>query len=281
MHRKKPFHTMLLSGMFLFLVTDRATAQTITRSFDGDSGPGAAVCEQRKTHCGFPDMDAGVNGKQVVQVTWQNFGVYDLNGKLIKSIPLDTFIRNAGLDPIPTDRKNPPVASKKGAFEGHVVYNEFLDRWIVSATGSSDSLLVSASADALGSWGGVNLSCLESGPCLNFDPALHLGYDKNGVYYCGGHLGESSPNTIIGVAYDCFAIPAAEVKAIAQGKAPAHINRMHSLPHEIFPAIDHTPDKAAGAPALFLSKTCDRSTPGGCQNATNNSFHWIVDTYTR
>jgi len=29
----------------------------------------------------------------------------------------------------------------------------------------------------------VYLSCAQGGPCLNNDPALHLGFDKNGVYF--------------------------------------------------------------------------------------------------
>jgi hypothetical protein len=52
-----------------------ATAQPIVRSFEGDRGPGLAVCQTGVSHCGFPDMDAAVNGKQVVQVTWQNVRV--------------------------------------------------------------------------------------------------------------------------------------------------------------------------------------------------------------
>src|SRR5258708_10304707 len=174
----------LLTSLCLLISAAECRAQTIVHSFDGDTGPGLAACQTGITHCGWPDMDAGVNGKQVAQVTWQNFRVYDYSGRLLKSIPMTTFIRNAGLNPIPpaNPRSTGPVV--RGPYEPHIVFNEFINRWIVTVTGFSDSLLVSASADPLGSWRGINLSCLQGGPCLNFDPALHIGYDKNGVYYC-------------------------------------------------------------------------------------------------
>ena len=270
---------LLMTTCFLVHVP-QSEAQTVVQSFEGDRGPGLAVCQTGVTHCGWPDMDGGVNGKQVVQVTWQNVRVYDYGGRLLKSTPMTTFIRDAGLNPIPppNPRAGGPVVL--GPYEPHVVFNEFINRWIVTVTAFSDSMLVSASADAMSAWKGVNLSCLLGGPCLNFDPALHIGYDKNGVYYCGGHLGESNSNTIEGVAYDCFAVPSKEVEAISRGTAPSHINRAHSMPLDIMPAIDHDPNKAPSAAAFFAAKTCDRSTPGGCQNSKNYSFQWIVDAFT-
>jgi len=229
-------------------------------------------------------MNVGVNGKQVVQVTWQNGRVYDYTGKQLRSTPLEIFIADGGLEAIPTPRTVAPAAKgssvKLGPYEPTVAFDEFIDRWIVSVTGKSDSLLVSATSDALGPWKGVNLSCLSDGPCLNFDPALRLGFDRNGVYYCGAHPGESNPNTIEGVAYDCFAVPSIEVAAIGQGAVPAHINRTHAMPHEVIPVVDHNRNKAPRAPAYFISKTCDRSVQGGCQNAMHYSFEWIVDSFT-
>ena len=105
----------------------------------------------------------------------------------------------------------------------------------------------------------------------------HLWVEGNinrAIYIPGG------PCTIAGVAYDCFALPNEEVKAIAKGTPPAHLNRMHNMAHEVFPSVDHTPNKKPDAPAYFLAKTCDRSTMGGCQNATNNSFEWVVSSFT-
>lgn len=55
----------------LLCVPVAAKSQTIVRSFDGDTGPGAAVCDAGRTHCGWPDMDVGVNGAQVLQVSHQ------------------------------------------------------------------------------------------------------------------------------------------------------------------------------------------------------------------
>ena len=118
------------------------------------------------------------NGKQVVQVTWQNVRIYDNTGRLLQSTPMTTFIRNAGLNPVRSNPRNPNPPTTPGPYEPHVVYDEFINRWIVTVTGQSDSLLVSASSDVMGSWGGVYLSCLQDGPCLNFDPAFTLATTK-------------------------------------------------------------------------------------------------------
>ena len=98
MERKRRILTgrTLLYAVCLPLLARSATAQTIVRSFDGDSGPGLAVCESGITHCDRPEMDVAVNGKQVVQVTWQNVRVYDYSGRLLQSTPMPAFVRNAG-----------------------------------------------------------------------------------------------------------------------------------------------------------------------------------------
>ena len=250
-----------------------APAQKVIRAFDGDKGIDLAACRPETTRCGRqPEMGVAANGTQVVQVTWQNMLVFDYSGKLLRSTPLAEFIKAANLDPNPPDGKGP--------FEPHVVFDEFLGRWIVTSTCHSDCLLVSATSDPMGAWGGVYLSCLQGGPCLNRDPALHVGYDKNGVYYCGGHIGDENPHTVPKVAYDCFAVPDAEVLAIAQGTPPPHLNRMHNMPLDIMPAIDHNPHKAANAPEFFAAKTCSRAEPGGCQRSLNFPFEWVVDTFT-
>ena len=270
-----------LRGAFcVLLFAGGSFAQKVVQSFEGDKGPGLAVCESGVTHCDRPEMNLGVNGKQIVQVTWQHVNVYDYSGKLLRSTSMDTMVRNAGLNPVHIVARDPHPKTPPGAYEPSIVFNEFIDRWIISVTGENDSMLVSATSDALGAWGGIYPSCLENGPCLNFDPAVHIGYDRNGVYFCGGHMGDDNPHTIPKVAYDCFAIPTAEVRAIAQRKPPAHINRAHNMPLDIFPAVDITKTKAPTAPALFLSKTCDRVTPGACQNAMNYPFHWLVTSFT-
>ncbi len=278
--RRSQRRRLFVTSAWLLFAAGTAGSQTIAHSFDGDKGPGLEVCRTGVTHCGFPDMDAAVNGRQVVQVTWQNVRVYDYRGSLLRSTPMAAFLRSAGLNPIPLQRRKPAGPSAPGPFEPHVVYDEFIGRWILTITAFSDSLLVSASSDALGSWGGVNPGCLQGGPCLDFNPAVRLGYDRNGVYLCGVHEGESNANTVQGYAQDCFAIPSAEAQAIAQGKPPANLNRVHGMPLEGDPAIDHNRHKAPDAPAFFLAKTCERTSPGACQNATNSSFRWIVDTFT-
>ena len=282
MERKRRILTgrTLLYAVCLPLLARSATAQTIVRSFDGDSGPGLAVCESGITHCDRPEMDVAVNGKQVVQVTWQNVRVYDYSGRLLQSTPMPAFVRNAGLDPNPPTRPNENPPRPPTPYEPHVVYDEFIGRWILTVTALNDSTLVSATSDATGSWGGAYMSCQQRGPCLNFDPAVHIGYDKNGVYECAGHLGDDNPHTIPKVAYDCFAIPPSEVQAIARRRPPVHVNRAHNMPLDVIPAIDHNPSKPARAPAFFGAKTCDRVVLGACQNSMNYPFEWVVDTFT-
>jgi hypothetical protein len=265
---------VLLIALHLLLLGGAARAQAI-HSFEGDRGPGLEVCSSNGApiHCDRAEMDVAVNGKQVVQVTWQNVNVYDTSGKLLKSTPLSNLIRSAGLDP--------ELAKGNGRqFEPHIVYNEFIDRWIITVTCKNDCTLVSASADAMDAWGGTYLSCLHGGPCLDRNPGLKLGYDKNGVYICGGHIGDDNPDTVPGVAYDCFAVPPDEVKAIAQGVAPAHVNRSHNMPLDIVPAVDHNRSKGANDPAFFANKSCDRVAQYACQRSTNFAFHWIVNTFT-
>src|ERR1035437_10264066 len=106
MNRKVQSLTLRLLSLVpcLLFPAGVATAQTIVRSFDGDSGPGLAVCESGVTHCGLPEMAVAANGKQVVQVTWQNVRVYDYSGHLLASTPMPAFIRKAGLDPTPPHR---------------------------------------------------------------------------------------------------------------------------------------------------------------------------------
>src|SRR5580658_1089327 len=93
-----------LSAFCVLFTAGKTTGQTVAQSFDGDNGPGLAVCQTGVSHCGFPDMNAAVNGKQVVQATWQNVSVFDYSGHLLRAMPMATFIRNAGLDPIPAPR---------------------------------------------------------------------------------------------------------------------------------------------------------------------------------
>ena len=255
---QQPILGLLLIVVLMLCVHATAGAQTVT-SFEGDRGPGSAVCKANggPIHCDRAEMDVAANGKQVVQVTWQNVNVYDAAGKLLKSTPLSTLIREAELDPDP--------AKGGGPFEPHIVYNEFIERWIITVTCSNDCTLVSASSDATGAWGGTYLSCLQGGPCLDRNPGVKLGYDKNGVYICGAHIGDDNPNTVPRVAYDCFAVPSEEIKAIAQGTAPTHLNRSHNMPLDIVPAVDHNPSKAASAPAFFANKSCDHAVQYSCQ----------------
>jgi hypothetical protein len=267
----------LLSAVCLLFPAAGARAQTIVHSFDGDKGLDLATCQPETMRCKRqPEMDVAVNGKQVVQVTRQDVLVLDYSGKVLRSTPMSEFIKNAGLDPMTQNARG----ERGGPFEPHVVYDEFINRWIITVTCLNDCMLVSASPDPMGPWGGVYLSCLDSGPCLNNDSAIHIGYDKNGVYYCPVRAGADNPHTAKGTAYDCFALRGPEVQAIAQGRAPVHINRGNNMPLDTIPAIDHNPHKAAGAPAFFMAKTCPRTPVNACMTASNWSFDWLVSTFT-
>src|SRR5438132_6392359 len=114
--------SQLIASSAMFLA-GMASAQTIVQSFDGDSGPGLAACESGVTHCDRPEMNVGTNGKQVVQVTWQNIRFYDTSGHLLQSTPMATFIRKAGLNPVSSNPRipNPPVTP--GPYEPHIVYD--------------------------------------------------------------------------------------------------------------------------------------------------------------
>jgi hypothetical protein len=97
----------LLIALCLMFPAGAATAQTVVRSFDGDSGPGLTACLAGVTHCDRPEMDVAVNGRQIVQVTWQNVRIYDYSGHLLQSMPMSTLIRNAGLNPVPPKQQGP------------------------------------------------------------------------------------------------------------------------------------------------------------------------------
>lgn len=260
--------------------TDADVAK-IVRSFDGAHGMALSECHLETMRCRRqPEMDVATNGKRVVQITRQDVVVFDESGKRLRSSPTDEFIRKAGLDPMTPAPKHPNPQAGHGPFEPHVIFDEFLGRWIISVTCHSDCLLVSASANPMGPWGGVYLSCAQGGPCLNYDPALHVGFDKNGLYYCGAHVGDHNPNGVPGAAYDCLAIPAAEVHAIAQGKLPEHIARQHNMPLNVQPAIDHNARKSRSDAALFMAKTCGHEKPNSCLIDSNYSFEWLVSALT-
>ena len=86
----------------------------------------------------------------MVQVTWQNVRVYDYTGHLLRSTPMTTCIRNAGLDPIPPERRKPAGPSVPGPFEPHGVYDAFINGWIITVTCLKDCTLVRASSAAMG-----------------------------------------------------------------------------------------------------------------------------------
>jgi hypothetical protein len=230
----------------------------ILHSFDGDSyttGP---------TGRGKPEMNLAANGTQVTQVTWQHVNVYDYTGTTLKSTSLQTFITGAGLSPLPQSVTTP--------YEPHVVFDEFIQRWIITASCAYDCVLVSDGADATTTnWQGFYLD--NNGN----DPAMHIGYDVNGVYFAEGVVSPSSVDTGC-CSSNVFAIPSAEVQWTTTLN-PTHRNKLTGKPLETMPLIDNSTTKAAGAPAFFVAKTCPPN--NSCQGnstspITNLAFQWIV-----
>jgi hypothetical protein len=236
-------------------------AVTVTIQFDGDVGPGLAGCTGTDAQCRqIPEANVAANGTQVAQVTWRNVNVYDYGGHLSQSTPLATVITNAGLN---------PASSLGFPYEPHIVFDEFIGRWIITASCLYDCLLVSASSDATGSWQGIYVSNQGN------DPGMHLGYDKNGVYIADYAPADSDSNTA-GFSYDLFAIPSAEAMWTTQF-APTHLNQTHNRALDAMTIIDHDASKLPTDPAFFVSKNCPS---GSCQNGTNFSFDWVVTALT-
>lgn len=206
----------------------------------------------------MPDLNVAASGSQVVQVTWQNVSIYDGCGNVLSTTPMTKFITNAqgSLSP------GKPI-------EPHVVYDEFIKRWVITTTCANDCVLVSASSDAKGPWAGVYLD--NDGT----DPSMHLGYDANGVYFEENQAGTNALASENGYAGTYFAIPNAEMQWTGTFN-PAHRNRTPNRPLDGMPAIDQTLAKTATAPAFFVAKTCN----GNCQTATNFSFDWVVTPVT-
>jgi hypothetical protein len=234
---------------------------SIVHQFDGDSGPGLTACQTIGGHCDRPDGNAAADGAHLVQVTWQHVNIYDYSGNLRSSETLSQFITNAGLNPV--------VGTGKPPYEAHVVFDEHVGRWIVSASCLYDCVMVSASADPTGAWQGIYLN--NNGN----DPSMHLGYDKNGVYLSEFDAAAHDANTA-NFSFAYFAIPSAEIQWTTKF-APTHLNKSSGTPLDGQPAIDHDPNKPATAPAFFLCKTC---AAGSCQNSTNFAFSWLLTTVT-
>ncbi|MDB4956981.1 MAG: hypothetical protein JWO36_4550 [Myxococcales bacterium] len=229
--------------------------------FDGDSGPGLTACQANARHCDRPEQNVAADGSHVVQATWQHVNIYDYNGNAVSSVTLSQFIASAGLNPLNAAAGRP--------YEPHVVFDEHIGRWIVTATGLYDCLMVSASADPSGAWKGMYLA--NNGN----DPGMHLGYDKNGVYVSEFDTAGHDSNTA-NYSYAFFAIPSAEMQWTGTF-APAHLNRKTNTPLDGQPVIDHDTAKATSAPAFFMAKTC---LSGSCQNSTSFSFQWLVNSVT-
>jgi hypothetical protein len=238
--------------------TDAPSAMTIVHSFDGQIGAGLTACTAMGGHCDRPEMNAAANGSQVVQVSSIGVSVYSYTGTLLATTPLPMFITNAGLQ-----------TTGPKAIEPHVVYDEFIQRWVITVSAAFDGLLVSASSDATGAWAGVYI---DNDPN---DPSIHLGYDINGVYLSEVQAGTNPDAGFNGVAGVYFAIPSSEMKWVGTF-APAHKNRAANMPIDGMPAIDQSLTKQSTDHAFFVTKSCN----GNCQNASAYSFHWIVNTVT-
>jgi hypothetical protein len=205
--------------------------------FDGDTGTGSP------TYKDHPDMAVAVSATQVLEVTGQDVNVYDHSGAMLKSTSMNRFITNAGLA---VGAVNDP----------RVVYDNFVDRFIVVCSCSADYVMVSGSGDATGSWSGAALSSSTG------DLTMEPGFDKNGLY-----VSEFQPTTLF---YKVFAIPAADIASVSL----AHLNTFTDRNFELMPAIDRTATKAASDPEYFIARS------GPPQNGTNVAFDLLVNSLT-
>jgi hypothetical protein len=232
---------------------DAGTGISVLHSFDGDQGIGP-------TGAGKPMMNVAANGTQVAQVTGHNLNVYDYAGGTISSNTLAAVITSAGLNPIPSGNVRP--------YEPHIVFDEFIDRWIVVASCRYDCVLVSDGSDLSSPhWAGFYLDNQGN------DPSIHIAYDKNGVYFTEIIISAANPDTPIGATTQVLAIPSSELQWTTTLNPP-HRNKTIGKPLDLMPVIDNNPNKAPGAPAFFVARTCAN---GGCQSSPGNlKFQWIV-----
>ena len=230
------------------IVQIRSTARSASGSPPAPRVAGTAI---------VPEMNVAANGSQVVQVTSRSVVVYSYTGAVLDTMSLASFITGAGVTP----NANP--------IEPHVVYDEFIQRWIISATCSLDCVMVSATSDATGAWAGIYLDNYGA------DPSVHLGYDANGVYFSEVQAGMNPDAGFSGYAGVYFAIPSAEMKWTGTF-APTHKNRVANMPIDGMPATDQNQNTGTSDPAFFVSRTCS----GSCQNTSGYAFEWIVNAVT-
>ena len=230
---------------------------TVLHAFDGESGTVAA-------YRGKPEMNVAANGSQVAQITNPSLDVYDYSGTMLKTTSLATLVTAAGLNPTTSPGGKPP-------YEPHILYDPFIQRWIISVSCSLDCVLVSSGSDAVtSSWQGFYLDS------YGMDPGVHLGYDKYGVYFSEVQIAalasKDTPYGSIG-----FAIPNSEM-AWTTTLAPTHKNKIVGKPLDLMPVVDDTQSKVMGAPAFFLARTCmGANCQGNPGNLTvNDAFRWIV-----
>ncbi len=243
-----------------FIEVPDSGALTILHAFDGDHATAA-------TGRGKPEMNVASNGTLVGQVSSQGLNVYDYTGHLQQTTTLTALVTGAGLV---------AAGGSPTPYEPHVVFDEFIQRWVITATCKLDCVLVSDGANPVGAtWQGFYLDGNGA------DPAIHLAYDKNGAYFSETVLSAGNPDTATCCTSNVFAIPGAELQwTNATPLNPVHRNKTTGKPHELMVVNDHDPTKGASAPAMFVSRTCP---PGSanCQGnsgalITNEAFEWIV-----
>jgi hypothetical protein len=207
-------------------------------------------------------MSVAANGAaQVLQVTWQNATVYT-GGSISFSEPTSTLVAKALF---------PDGGGSCTPGEPHVVYDEFLSRWVMTINCGGMVLLVSQSSDPTGAWAGVVLDPLSPGQ------TVRLGYDKNGVYVSENIVGTAKNNYAEdnGINSTLFAIPNSDL-AWSASFAPAHVNKAANRPLDACPVVDQNPGKQPTDPAFFVTKACDNN----CVTGTNFPLTWVVTPVT-
>lgn len=228
----------LLFAILLTLVPS-LQAQTVLTQFDGDACTGGSLCYRD-----HPDPSLAANGYQYVEVTGKGVNVYDYSGTLLKSTAMGSFITNAGL--------------RAGQIhDPRVIYDSFINRFIVVCSCMTDMIIVSQSSDGTGVFKGVALTSSIG------DLTMFPGFDINQVCI-------SEYDSVHGSAqYIC--LPNSDVAWTGSDNVSlGHEGLFTGQPFESRPTIDLSTTKAPTAPLYFVARD------GPPQNGSNVSFNLLL-----
>lgn len=228
-------------------------AQVINHSFDGETG--TVSSPGTPTNVDHPDMSMAASGTQVVTVDRQAFNVFSYTGTLLQTSTMANFITAAGL------------TSNAGTPDPRVVYDSYINRFIVVCSCGTDHFIVSGSSDATGTWKGVDLGASVAG-----DLTMRVGFNSQGVYV-------SEDNASLTSVYFVISLPTADVAWSGAGNVSlAHENIFSNQNFELFPAIDLNDDGTHTE--YFVARNGTQSATNLAMNILLNGLTWSGNTAT-